>query len=177
METLDNQFKPQKELISTFENKLFDKNGDIKPSGLTYLYKIVDNSSPDNTTLKMLREIYPDIEDDINILRTLSDIEYAKGRTVGAYLRSGVQGAALVTGNMPAMLGAIISMPDILVPLLTKYGKIREGINIDDIFKRMRSGAKLTKTEKTFVSDALQNAARLMIEMTPAGVTKETMQQ
>ncbi len=72
--------------------------------------------------LARMEKILPGITKKIEILKAVEDIEKAKGIKVGTYARGAVEGFGIVTGNIPAVVAAIITNPSIAVPLIRGLG-------------------------------------------------------
>lgn len=108
--------------------------------------------------LNRLEKLSPGITEEIKILKSLEDIDLAQGQKVGTYLRSGVGAAGVATGNVPAIIGAILSSPQIAVKALRAYGTIvkTSKSTINKILNKFKLGGKLSESEKALVKRALE---------------------
>lgn len=114
------------------------------------------------SVLKRLKEIDPNIEFKVNILRAVEDIKASGGLKVGTYTRGGVAAGGLATGNVPLLIGAIVAQPEILVPILRAFGKARiaQKSIIQSIEKKLKSGADLLFNEKSVLNRAIDDYAK-----------------
>ncbi len=76
--------------------------------------------------LSRMEQVLPGISKKIQILKTIENIQKSYGNKVGNYGRALVEGTALLHGNLPVIIGAIISHPAIAVRLLRGYGLTAE---------------------------------------------------
>jgi len=144
LKELDLEFASEKRLLDTVKKDWLDKDGTLKDSAYS---KIANITQPNRTkVLARLEKIMPKITDQVEILRAIEDIERAKGLKVGTYLRGIVGGSAVVTGNVPAIIAAILAQPSFAVPLIRGLGlannKIQPILNI--VFRMMKDVNNLT---------------------------------
>ena len=82
--------------------------------------------------LETLEQLSPGITKELELLSAIEDIEYAAGQKVGAYAQNilfgGGIGFATLGGIPGAIIGAIISNPKIMIPILERYS-ITKGIS------------------------------------------------
>lgn len=162
---LDKKFSPEVKKLNRIKKDLLTREGELKDTAISQIANITGKGKEQKLT--RLQDLIPNIAEDANLLKALEDIEYAKGITVGAYMRGGLGAIGVGTGNIPALLGAIAATPDIMIPLLQRFGKATKGITIEGLISKMKLGKKLTKIEKSIIKDALENAAAVL---TGAGV-------
>lgn len=167
---LDKRFSSEKKVLDTLKKDLFDRDGNLKSSAVSSIANISGKGK--EVKLNRLKELVPDIEEKARIVKTLENIEDAQGITVGTYARGILAGGGLATGNIPAIVGAIITSPSVIVPLLKKFGEITKNINIGDLAKKIKAGKALTVKEKNFVQKALQNAASAISGASVIGTRK-----
>lgn len=72
--------------------------------------------------LARMEEVLPGVGQKIEILKTVEDIQKAYGNKVGNYTRGIIEGGAVLTGNIPTVIAAILTNPSIAVPLLRGLG-------------------------------------------------------
>lgn len=118
LKALDESSSPQIELIKRVKKDLLTADGQYKDNAPS---KIV-NSLNKEGLLSRLEQLRPGISKQLQILKAVEDIERAKGIKVGGYTRAAVEGFGAVTGNIPAVIAAIITNPNIAVPLLRGLG-------------------------------------------------------
>jgi len=94
------------------------------------------------------------ISEKIRVAKVLEDIEYAKGRNVGAYLQGGLVAGGLLTANVPLIAaGLVVANPDLLAKLLVFVGK-KAKISAEkaaSIANKVRAGKTLTEPEANLV--------------------------
>lgn len=113
--------------------------------------------------LGRLEEALPGVTKEINILKSIEDVEASFGNKVGTYVRAGLQGGGLVggivTGNVPLVAASIASNPKVALQILRGYGTIKQ-VGKDFISKlssAMERGVALTEKQKSFVNESLKN--------------------
>lgn len=131
---LDEQFSPQKEQFNQIKKDFLQKdtNGEyVFKDGAVNKIANAANKGKDSL-LARIEEVMPGVTKQIQILRTVEDIQKAYGIKVGTYSR-GVMGGIALTGNVPAIVASIIGNPSIAVPLLRSLGytatKVRPILN------------------------------------------------
>ncbi len=121
LKELDDQYAPEVADLRQVKNEWIDsKTGELKDTAYTRIANAT-NAGRDKI-LERLETIQPGITKQIKLLRAVEDIENTKGNKIGTYTRSAVAGGGLLTGNVPLILGAIISQPEIAIPLLKGIG-------------------------------------------------------
>ena len=158
LKVLDNTYSAETGILKRVRKDYFDKNG-FKDGAVNK----ISNLSNKEPILKRLEAIIPDIRQQLNVLDVVKDIEYASGRAVGTYARSAIGAGGIVTGNVPAVVLAIVSTPKVAVPLLRKYGAFKKinGSIIEIIAKSLTDGTKLVgrplQVMKEFLSTKIDN--------------------
>jgi len=170
LKELDKKFSPEKNALDALKKDLFDREGNLKASAVSQIANISGKGK--EVKLERLQKLVPDIKEKARIIKVLENIEDANKITVGTYARGILAGGGLVTGSMPAIIGAIITSPSVIVPLLTKFGKITKNINISNLAKKIKAGQALTIKEKELVQQALQNAAKAIGGTSTVGTRK-----
>lgn len=120
LEALDESFAKQAGDIKRLTKGILDKDGNLTTAGINRISNAVGKGK--DLELAKLEEIVPGITAKIRIVKAIEDIEDARGQKVGTYARAGLAAFGVGTMNIPAIVGAIISSPDIAVPLLRQYG-------------------------------------------------------
>jgi Transglycosylase-like domain len=72
--------------------------------------------------LQRMEQISPGITKRIELMKTVESIESAYNMKVGTYMKDLVGGAAIIHGNIPTVIAAIVSHPSVAIPLLRGLG-------------------------------------------------------
>jgi hypothetical protein len=138
LKELDTEYAPERELLGTLKKDIFDAKGELKDAAISRLANITGKGK--EKLLVRVKEIVPDIEQRVRVIKAVEDIERTQGIKVGTYVRSGIAGGAALTGNIPALVAAILSQPDIAVPLLKGAGYVgQKAAPILETVKRIAS--------------------------------------
>lgn len=161
LEDLDNQFSKEVSELKDLKKVIFNRDGSIKDNATSTIAKLTGEGKEQK--LQRIKELVPGIEQDVNILKAVKDIQTADGRVIGSYTRGGVIAGSTLSGNLPVAFATyILTTPKVATGILRQYGKLKgitEGI-IENVVRKMESGAELLKKEKEVVEDALQNASK-----------------
>lgn len=122
LKELDTAYAPERQLLSQLKKDIFTPAGDLKDGAISKIANITGKGK--ENFLNRMKQVVPDIEERVRVIKAIEDIEKASGFKVGTYTRGGVIGAGLVTGNVPAIIGAILAQPEIAVPLLKGAGYV-----------------------------------------------------
>jgi hypothetical protein len=127
LKELDLEYAPERQLLGSLKKEIFDPTGELKPNAISKIANI--NGRGKEKLLAKMKEIIPDIDQRVRIIKAVEDIENTKGVKVGTYSRTLTQAGGVIgglTGNIPAVIAAIISQPEIAVPLLKGAGYVGE---------------------------------------------------
>lgn len=123
---LDTQYAPERQLLGQLKKDIFDAKGELKDGAISKIANITGKGK--EQFLGRVKEIIPDIEQRVNLLKATEDIERASGIKVGTYTRSALGAGGAIfgasTGNIPVLIGAILTQPSIAVPLLKGAGYV-----------------------------------------------------
>lgn len=123
LKELDTEYAPERELLGQLKRDIIDpKTGDLKDGAINKIANITGKGK--ENILTRMKAIVPDIEERVRLVKAIEDIEAASGFKVGTYVRAGAAMTGLATGNLPVIIGAILSQPEIAVPLLRAYGYV-----------------------------------------------------
>lgn len=125
LKELDSAFAPEKSLLKEVRKDIFKPSGELKDGAINRIANLTGKGK--EIVLNRIKQVVPDIEQRIRIVKAVEDIENASGLKIGTYTRTGTIGAGVVglaTGNIPAIVFSIIAQPEIAVPLLKGYGLI-----------------------------------------------------
>lgn len=120
---LDTEFAPERGLLGQLKKDIFDSKGELKDGAISRIANVTGKGK--EKLLARMKQIIPDIEQRVKVIKAVEDIERTQGIKVGTYSRTLTQtGGVLggVTGNIPAVVAAILSQPEIAVPLLKGLG-------------------------------------------------------
>jgi len=121
LKELDQAYAPERQLLSQLKRDIFDpKTGDLKDGAISKIANITGKGK--ENLLERVKQIVPDIEERVKLIKTIEDIERASGFKTGTYIRGAVTGGGVLTGNVPVIISAILSQPEIAVPLLKGFG-------------------------------------------------------
>lgn len=124
LKNLDEQFAPLKQQFETLKKDYLTKeNGEyvFKQGAVTKLANL--DKVGRERILGRLEELVPDIGKEIKMLKVVEDIERASGIKVGTYGKGALLGAGLLSGGVVgAIISAILTSPEIAVPLIRGYG-------------------------------------------------------
>lgn len=121
LKNLDIQYAPERQLLSQLRKDIFDsKTGDLKDGAISKIANITGKGK--ENLLERVKQVVPDIEQRVNLIKTVEDIERANGFKTGAYIRGAITGGGVLTGNVPLMISSILAQPQIAVPLLKGFG-------------------------------------------------------
>jgi hypothetical protein len=138
LKELDSTYAADKTFLSKIEKDFIDpKTGGLKDGAASKVVNAVNAANPER--LARLEELYPGFTKQARVIKAVEDVENTMGLKVGTYMRAGVGIGALVSGNIPLLVGAIIATPEIAVPLLKGYGITAE--KAAPILKAVREAA------------------------------------
>jgi hypothetical protein len=147
---LDAKFAPEKQILNELKKDLMSK-GKIKDN----FYSIIAGMTRKGK-LQRLKELVPDIEENVKILNALEDIEYAKGQKVGAYIRGGILGGGVVSGNIPLVIAGLLAYPGSMKTILINYGIAAQ--KAAKIMSELKQGttAALSGSDKAAIGNAIK---------------------
>jgi len=133
-ESMSSQIAEYKELTKG----LVDKSGNVTDVGLS---KIANLSKNKPNLAIQLEKILPGITKQVKVLQAILDIERASGIKVGTYSRAALTGGALLGGGpVSAIITAVITSPELAVPLLRHYGLIKNVTAVKAVTNALREG-------------------------------------
>lgn len=164
LQNLDAKLAPQIKFLKRIEPEIFFKTGpkagEVKPGAINTALRLAGENA------KLFEELLPGISREAKAIKALADVEYARnGRTVGAYFGDILRGGAVIGGvsggvaGLPLAVGAILTSPSVLVPLLQKYAQMKVKMSkgeVGGITGKIKNGIKLKISEAKKVSNFLQ---------------------
>lgn len=123
LKELDAKYAPERNLLSQVKKDIIDpKTGELKDGAISKIANLTGKGK--ENLLNRMKEIVPDIEQRVRVIKSVEDIERAMGLKTGTYVRAAVGGGALFTGNVPVIVMSILTQPQIAVPLLKGAGYV-----------------------------------------------------
>lgn len=124
LKELDEQYSPLRQQFDQAKKDFLTKQSDgsyeFKQGAINKIANATGVGK--DALLSRMEEILPGIKKKIEILKAVEGIEKAYGNKVGNYTKGIIEGGAVLTGNIPAVIAAIISNPTIAVPLIRGLG-------------------------------------------------------
>ncbi len=143
LEALDDTYSKETALLKQFKKDFLNRDGTFKDNAPS---KIANALSKEGL-LARLEELVPNIKKRIEILKAVEDIERASGIKVGGYTRSILQGASIVSGNIPGIIATIITHPSNAVKILRSTGYLgRKAAPIIKVLKVIGGDVTTSKT-------------------------------
>lgn len=137
LEKLDKDFEAQASELRSLRKGLIDKEGNLTPQAISRVANAVNRGK--DLELAKLEKIVPGITKKIRIVKAIEDIEDAKGQKVGTYIRGGLMVGGALTLNLPAIIAAVISTPELAIPILRQYGYAKP--LVDQVLKALKTTA------------------------------------
>lgn len=121
LKDLDKQYAADKTFLSKIEKDFIDpKTGNLKDGAASKVVNSINAANPER--LARLEQLYPGFTQQAKVVKAIEDIETSMGIKTGTYVRAGVGVTAAVSGNLPVVVAAILSTPEIAIPLIKGYG-------------------------------------------------------
>lgn len=124
LEKLDSEFAPIRGQFDQIRKDFLqrDQNGEyVFKDGAVSKIANAANKGKD-ALLARMEEVMPGVTKQIEILKTVEDIEKAYGNKIGTYTRGAISGGSIITGNVAGIIAAIMTNPSVAVPLLRGLG-------------------------------------------------------
>jgi hypothetical protein len=122
LDVIDTQYAPERQLLGQLKKDIFTPQGELKDNAISKIASVTGKGK--ENLLARMKEIVPDIEQRVNVIKAVEDIQRASGTKTGTYIRSIITGGGVFTGNVPVIVGAILTQPKIASALLRGYGLI-----------------------------------------------------
>lgn len=123
LKELDTQYAPERQLLSQIKSDILDsKTGELKDGAVSKIANITGKGK--ENLLNRMKEIVPDIEQRVKVIKAVEDIERTMGQKTGTYIKGAITGSGVLTGNVPIIVASIIAQPQIAVPLLKGAGYV-----------------------------------------------------
>lgn len=122
LEILDTQYAPERQLLGQVKKDILTPQGDLKDGAISRIANLTGKGK--ENLLARMKEIVPDIEQRVKVIKAVEDIERTTGQKTGTYVRAAIAGGGLYTGNVPVIIMSILTQPQIAVPLLKGAGYV-----------------------------------------------------
>ena len=157
---------PAYQLASEAKKTFLTADGqDFKPGAINKIANATGKGK--DQLLTLMEKISPGITQRIQTLKTVESIESAYNIKAGTYMKDIVGTAGLLTGNVPAIISAILTHPSVAIPLLRGLGYTARTVKpLLNMLKLVAGDPQLLKyyatagnlsTNATAVSNANQN--------------------
>lgn len=155
LRALDEEYAPEIKELSALKKDYIANDGSLKDGALNKIANMTGKGK--DQVLGRLEGLVPGITEDINILKSVEDIQRA-GLKPGTYIKGGAAGTVL-GGPIGGIIGVIASSPSVAIPILRAYAGLRKlpGEAIESLITKMKAGGKLSASEKTVIKDALSD--------------------
>ncbi len=127
LESVDASFAPQITELKQLSQGLVDKNGNLTDAAINKIANATGKGK--DPMLARLETLSPGITDKIKILKAVEDIQNSRENKPGTYTRAAVGVGGLITLNPFLMISAILSLPEIAIPLMRGLGYSSEIIS------------------------------------------------
>lgn len=142
LDVLDESFSSQRTELNTLSKNLVDRNGNLTEAAVNRIANATGKGK--DALLARLEEIVPGITQKIKILKAVEDIQNASGIKVGAYTRTALVGGGLVMGGpITAAINAILTSPQLAVPILRQYGLLKNSAAIKMVVNALKEGGNI----------------------------------
>jgi hypothetical protein len=137
LKELDAAYAPERELLNQAKKDFLTAKGELKDAAIS---KVANSTGAGkDQLLARLEELSPGITQRIRVLKAVEDIEHTSGIKVGTYARAlGVGGQAISGNILGAIVTAILTAPEVAVPLIRGYGLTKP--KIASVLMALRSG-------------------------------------
>lgn len=151
---LDSKYSTEKQILDQIRKDYLTKDGTFKDGAVNKIANLTGKGK--EQVLDRLEEIVPGIGDRIKVLKAVEDIQAATGQKVGTYARGTLAAVGAGTGNIPAIIAAIVASPTVAVPLIRAYGL--KGAQVGEVMLRLKNYADKGKLP-TLVAPVVDRAS------------------
>ena len=165
LESIDTSYAPQISELQQLSKGLVDTQGNLSDAAINRIANSTGKGK--DPQLARLEQLSPGITDKIRILKAVEDIQNSRENKPGTYLRAGALGAGLVTMNPYLIVSAIMSLPEVSVPLLRGLGYS------SDMISQTLKTLGIPETAKKINNSISNNAKKIPIVPSPQQVPKQ----
>lgn len=161
LKALDEKYAPEVKELKQLKKDYLKPDGTLKDGAMNKIANLTGKGK--DLILARLEKLTPGITEDIKVLKAVEDIQLSGGQKVGTYVRAGLTGGLLATGNpLIAIAQLLLSQPAIVIPLLRAFGKAR-GIKvsiINSIIDKLKRGVSLTVGEQGILNQSIDDVVK-----------------
>ncbi len=136
LDLLDKETTLKMSELKRLSKGLVDKDGKLMEPAINRIANATGKGK--DMLIARLEETAPGITQKIKILKAIEDIQHASGIKVGAYTRSILTGGAFLSGILPGLITAILTSPELAVPLLRQYGLLKNSAAVKAVGNALR---------------------------------------
>lgn len=137
LESLDKEFSARNIELKRLSKGFVDKDGNLTDQAMNRIANATGKGK--DLLLNRLEETVPGITQKIKILKAVEDIQNASGIKVGAYTRTALTGGAFFAGGpLQGLITAILTSPELAVPLLRKAGLIKNSAAVRAVINALK---------------------------------------
>ena len=138
LEELDANFSSMSNELKTLRKGIIDSQGNLTDSN-----RIANATGKGkDKLLSRLEEISPGISEKIKTMKAIEDIQNASGIKVGTYDRAALLGGSFIFGGpLPAIITTILTSPTVAVPLLRRYGLLKNAKAVNAVVQALKDSA------------------------------------
>lgn len=134
LKELDELYGPEVGEIKKLSKGIVNKEGQLTDAAINKIANATGKGK--DFLLSRLEEASPGITQKIKVLKAVEDIQNASGIKVGTYSRTGlIAGAGLGFGVLEGIITAILTSPEIAVPLLRQAGLLKNSAVVRQILQ------------------------------------------
>lgn len=123
LKNLDTVYSQERGILQQIKKDYLKPDGSFKDNAVSKIANLGKEGR--QLVLERLENIHPGIGKKIQMLNAFEDIQYAKGQKVGTYARAGLGVFGAATMNIPAIIAAILSSPEIAVQIIRGYARLK----------------------------------------------------
>jgi hypothetical protein len=169
LDKLDETFGKHASELEELRKGIVDNNGNITDAGIK---KIANLNQDKPVLMKQLEKLSPGITQRVKVLKAVEDIQRASGIKVGAYTRTALTGGAFFsTGLVGGLVTAIMTSPELAVPILRAKGVLQNKVLTSQIVKGLKEAAGAANQFPVNPQKSLEAAKRLLPERVPMGLS------
>lgn len=181
LKELDTKYAADRTFFKQIEKDFINKQtGGLKDGAASKVVNAINAANPER--LARLEKLYPGFTKQAKVIKAVEDVENAMGLKVGTYARAGVAASGILTGNAPVVIAAILSTPEIAVPLLKGYGITADKVgpilqavsNAASDINNFRVPGAIEQYMKENYKDGVPIGASIKKTITPESVAKKS---
>ncbi len=158
---VDAKYSPEVQELNKLSSEYLNADGTLKDSALNKIANITGKGK--DPALARLQTLVPDIKQQVQVLKSIEDIDASMGTKVGTYVRAGASGTLVATGHpILGIASFLLGVPKIAIPIIESYGKLK-GLGSDTInaiTSKIGTTQALTKAESLITAQSMLNYLR-----------------